>query len=438
MTNTRYAREHVRNSRGIVVLLLTALLASLALSIESPRERLQRLRGEIDSLSAVLSEIQTSERNLSQRVSTLDQQIATRVQLIGELEAQIASEKAAVQRYSREVEVAGRRKQAAQVKLGELSGEVTKLEELIHRRAVYVYKHGARAQLRFLMAADSPGDLFRRRLYVNRVQDNDQKNLERLRDARQRQDRAAQNLAQTERDLNRALENKRQSLQRSQELAAETRTEQARLSEDREQIAGMLSEVRQDQASVEQMIADRKQSLEQVEEWIVSLERQRAGGAVQEIRVRTHSAAEVIVRNTPAFESFSQAKGRLPWPLRGRVLTRFGLQTNSITGTVTENPGIDIQADAGDEVLAVQAGVCTRITYLRGFGTTMLVDHGDGYYTVYAHLGDLLVSEGEEVQAGRVIGRVGPESATGSPRLHFQVWKQRQKQDPLDWLGQGV
>ncbi len=420
--------------QGFPLLVVLALSILVVHATESPRERLQRLRGEIDSLATVLAEIQASERNLNNRIGTLDQQIATRLQLISELETQVAEEKRAVQRYSREADDAGRRKRIAQGKLAELTDEVAGLEDLISRRAVYVYKHGARASLRFLMAADNPGDLFRRRIYVNRIQDNDQKNLERLRDARQRQDRAAKDLAQTERDMNRALENKRQSLQRSEQLASETRQEQQQLNGDRKQISAMLQDVQQDRESVAQMLADRKASLEQVEEWITSLERQRSGGEVQEIHVRPHASAEVVVHRVPTFERFEQAKGRLPWPVKGRVLSRFGMQTNAVTGTVTENPGIDIAADEGAEVIAVQAGVCTRITYLRGFGTTMLIDHGDGFYTVYAHLGDLMVSEGEEVEAGRVLGAVAPERLAGQSRVHFQVWRQRQKEDPLNWL----
>lgn len=74
------------------------------------------------------------------------------------------------------------------------------------------------------------------------------------------------------------------------------------------------------------------------------------------------------------------------------------------------------------------------ITYLRGFGTTLIIDHGDGYYTVYAHLGDVWIRPTEEVEAGRVIGSVGSSGGTAEPVLHFQVWHKRTKENPARWL----
>ena len=90
--------------------------------------------------------------------------------------------------------------------------------------------------------------------------------------------------------------------------------------------------------------------------------------------------------------------------------------------------------EKGAEVKILPTGQITKITWLRGYGNTILIDHKDGYYTVYAHLGTILVREGQIVEAGEVIARVGQSGTLEGPRLHFEIWAQREKQDPLSWL----
>ncbi len=401
---------------------------------DNARDRLDRIRAEIDSLGTVLEERAASEQNLLGRVNALDQQIAARRRLIGELEGQLRNERRAVQQYDTRIADTQVRLRSATRQLDNTRREVSSLEELIERRVVYLYKRGMRESLRFLLAAQNPGDLLRRRVYVNRIQQRDQSNLEALREARSRQTRQTIALDDAISDLQTAREEKAAAVARVQGLVADANAEQARLASDRRDIASMLEEVRQDQSMLQDLIAEREESAAMVEEWIASLERNRVQGNVQEVRVGGSSSVEAIVRDVPSFASFSQGEGRLPWPVRGRVVRSFGTQHNRELGTQTENPGIDIAAEVGTEVLAVQSGTCTRITYLRGFGTTLLIDHGNGYYSVYAHLGEVYVSEGEALEAGRVVGTVGTVSQSPQPTLHFQLWHQRQKLNPTRWL----
>lgn len=409
------------------------LLSAVVQGQDNPRDRLDRLRAELDSLSSVLDSYAASERDLTGRINALDQQIVTRRRLIRELGSQRQREQAAVKTFDRRISNGQSNLAGVRVRLNRTSEEVRHLEDLIRERAIFLYKHGSRQSLRFLLAAENPGDFVRRRLYVERITDRDRKNLEALRDAQQRHSRNERDLEETIADLRQAREQKAQSVKRIEGLVAETRQERSRLEQDRGHLDNLMADVKRDKQSVQALIDDRKSALKQVEDWIASLERERARGGVQEIKVSRRSG-DIVIRPVESFASFSSARGKLPWPLKGPIVSRFGLERNKITGTLTENPGIDIRAREGTEVLSVQGGVCTRITYLRGFGTTVLIDHGDGYYTVYAHLGDVWISEGERLEAGRVIGTVGT-GVGDSETLHFQVWHKRQKEDPLKWLG---
>lgn len=407
--------------------------ATHSLAQTNARDRLENLRSELDSLSAVLKQYQASERDLGSRIKALDQQIAKRKSLIRELQSQRRSEQRAIARYNDRIERSSDKLGSVRSELADTREEVRTLETQVAQRAVYLYKRGHRQALGFLVAAEDPGDYVRRRLYVQRIHDRDRRNLEALRSARRRQESSEQELERTLADLRTAREKRRAAIERMDRLMAETRSERSALEADKSSLDRTLAGLRDDKEAVKKLIADREAAARQVEQWIASLESRRQAGSVQEITVGPRSM-DAVVRDIPTFRSFASARGRLPWPVKGQVIRRFGLEKNRITGTVTDNPGIDIRAREGDEVLAVQGGVCTRITYLRGFGTTVLVQHEEGYYTVYAHLGDVWVSEGETVEAGRVIGTVGSSGGASTPRLHFQVWHQRSKENPMTWL----
>ena len=413
--------------------LLISILAAEVQAQDNPRDRLDRLRSELDSLGTVLDSYKASERDLSGRINALDQQIVTRRRLIRELENQRQRENTAVRTFDRRITEGEHNLGGVRKRLAKTSREVNDLEALIARRAVYLYKHGTSQSLRFLLAAENPGDFVRRRLYVERITNRDKRNLEALRSARTRHTRNERDLENTLTELREAREQKAQSVKRIEGLVAESRNERQKLEHDRSNLDKLMADVKRDKEMVLGLIEDRKNALKQVEDWIASLERERSRGTVQEIKV-SRRPGDIVIRPVESFNSFDLARGKLPWPLKGPIVSKFGLERNKITGTLTENPGIDIRTREGEEVLSVQGGVCTRITYLRGFGTTVLIDHGDGYYTVYAHLGDVWISEGERVEAGRVIGTVG-SAVSENPTLHFQVWHKRQKQDPLKWLG---
>jgi len=415
-------------------ILLTVLITSVATYAASdPRDRLTQLRGELDSLSTVLSRYTRSERDLGKRIQAADQQISTRQQLIRELETQRTKEQRAIVHYDTRIGDTNERLGRIREQVKSSSQEVEELEKLVADRAVYIYKHGSRRSLHFMAAAENPGDLIRRRVYVERIQQRDSHNLQLLREARQRKISSRQDLEQTLEDLQTSRRRKQRALERVDKLVSEGRSERGKLERDKRELQTLLVDAQKNRKTLEGLIADREQALHEVENWITSLESRRLSNNVQEITVGPRPG-EVVVHEVTAYSEFSKAKGKLPWPLEGRVINPYGMQKNKVTGTLTENPGIDIRAKAGDEVVSVQAGVCKRITFLRGFGTTILVEHGDGYYTVYAHMGEVWISEGEAVEAGRVLGTVAEQNSTGDTSLHFQVWHKRAKQNPMEWL----
>jgi septal ring factor EnvC (AmiA/AmiB activator) len=127
-------------------------------------------------------------------------------------------------------------------------------------------------------------------------------------------------------------------------------------------------------------------------------------------------------------------RGQLPWPAEGRVVTGFGRQVHPRFGTETFRRGVDIEADEGAPIRAVYAGTVLYRGQLKGYGNLIILDHGAGYYTLYAHASEILVEEGDRVRAGQAIGRVGETGSLEGPRLYFEVRYQGRPEDPEQWL----
>jgi len=118
------------------------------------------------------------------------------------------------------------------------------------------------------------------------------------------------------------------------------------------------------------------------------------------------------------------------WPVKGKVVSSFGEKRGS-----TPNKGVDIQAREGTVVVASRSGrVIFSEDKVRGFGKTVILDHGDGIQTVYSHNSEILVKIGEDVRQGYPVAKVGSGGRENSPYLHFEIRKRHKPQNPFYYL----
>ena len=132
--------------------------------------------------------------------------------------------------------------------------------------------------------------------------------------------------------------------------------------------------------------------------------------------------------------TFASLKGLLPWPVDGSLANRFGKKRHRKLETVTENPGIDVAADAVKPVHAVAPGTVKTVTWLRGFGNICIVQHEGDHHTVYARLGEVLLKQGDVIDTQTVVGFPGFDAEHENYVVHFEVWAGKEKQDPIAWL----
>ncbi len=145
------------------------------------------------------------------------------------------------------------------------------------------------------------------------------------------------------------------------------------------------------------------------------------------------SSSYEIDLSTTGFETFTSLRGKLTWPVTGgKVIRKFGENRNQKLNTVTLNYGVDIKASGDLSVKCVAGGVVSVIDYIPGYGSVIIVTHKGDYRTVYSHLSEIYVNEGDKVKAGSLLARVG-ESLEGNI-LHFEIWNSRKNQNPEHWL----
>jgi murein hydrolase activator len=216
-----------------------------------------------------------------------------------------------------------------------------------------------------------------------------------------------------------------------------------------QELASLHEDAKREQAEVDREVAKRRVILAKVRDERAYHERMvgelteashRLEAFIRELQAKQRKLAKIPPPKggiEPPGVGFGALKGRLPWPTEGRIVTGYGAQVHPRFGTRTFRNGVDIEAAVGREVLAVHAGHVIYTGWFKGYGNLIIVDHGNEYYTLYAHIADIEAKEGEDVRQGQRIGTVGDTGSLAGPRLYFEVRYQGRPQDPEQWLRQG-
>ena len=175
------------------------------------------------------------------------------------------------------------------------------------------------------------------------------------------------------------------------------------------------------------MLKQLESSLQSSEQKLNTLKRQRS--ELEEVISTVKSAVADIAR-PDGYLSFVSSKGQILWPLRGSLLQKYG---NKRTRDLRWE-GWLIKADAGSSVQAVHQGRVVFSNYLRGFGLLIIIDHSDGYMSLYAHNQELLRDTGDWVQRGEIISRAGNTGGLSDPAVYFEIRKDGQPVNPKSWL----
>ena len=369
---------------------------TLAQQIRESQERLEQIRAERSRLQTEMLNTRVLVEDVSAELRNIERRLSASRGILAELDLQSEATTLRVEENSRELLVTRE--------------QLRESEAVLNRRLRDIYKLGPLHTARVLLAAESFADLLTRYRYLRLMASYDRGLVIRVG------------------ELEQALALQNQDLQRSlQELGNLRETKLGEVVE--------LRSVEQDrQAALQRFRAEERQTQSRLEELEVDVN--RLTDLVDDLETRRLEEE----RNRAAGPNRIAASdaGTLEWPVDGDLIYSFGRQRQP-NGTVLRWNGVGIRAAPGAPVRAVRSGRVVLAGPFEGYGPTVILSHGSGFYTLYLYLEDIGVVEGRDVEAGQVVGTVGGSGTPEGPHIEFQIRAPTdggspQAQDPLVWL----
>ena len=344
-----------------------------------------------------------------QKVATTAKEEEAVINALEETEKALNQARKKVARLSKELET-------VEMRIRELEGEYRKIEKNAEANEAYVadrlaalYKLSWLGRFHVLASADSMFAFFA-----------DKRALEQI-------------LAYDEKVLAALAHDKEQMQVLLQELVVQKNDKQATTADLSARIETMNSEQARREALLKEI--RNKKSLQMAA--IASL---KASASALDRTVESLSSASDEAMTPPvvvAEKPFASLKGLLMMPVKGKITSFFGRYKDRRFNVTQFQSGIYIKADRGEPIRAVYSGKTLFSSWFKGFGNMIIIDHGDHYYTVYAHLEEQFKSKGDPVEAGEVIATVGDTGSFTGAGLHFEVRHHGKPMNPLKWIKKG-
>ena len=325
---------------------------------------------------------------------------------IQELDARLMQSRLERQEIGRKLKQKDREVEEINATLASLRTRMGERRRSLLARLRVQYMEGRMGALKVLLASDSYADLHRRFQYLSAV-------------------------SRREYDLLRDYQQDAGRLEQVEQQRAAARDAMLSLKEDTEHKLGEIQEgklrknlflarITDEKESYDRMVAELERSAGRVDALLKELLEQRAKAATAQIKQRGGKSHTLL--------------GQFLWPADGDVVAHFGRQKHPQFNTYVQRKGIDIRAPEGSGIRAVMGGTVAFADWLKGYGLVVILDHTNGFFSLYAHASALVVKSGDHVQAGQTIGTTGDTGMTNDNTLYFELREGAEAVDPMLWL----
>ena len=359
--------------------------------IEKERKALDQLKDQIEETRKQADEAGKRRESLLQGIQTLDERVLHYRQAHQEISRKL-------RKKDQEIEV-------ITTQLAGLRVSVRERQDAILARLRVQYMEGRFGYWKTLLASDSYGDFQRRLQYLSAVSERDYALMGTF-----RADMARMEQAERQREEARVgMLSYKQS----------TEKQLAEMKSVKKEKKVYLTKITHEKESYEHALQELERSASRIDSLLRELEQRRRAAAV---RPPTGAIAPRGV------------KGALPWPADGSIISFFGRQKHPAFNTYVQRRGIEIKTAEGSAIHAVMPGSVVYADWLKGYGLVIILDHANGFFSLYAHASKILVTVGAQVGAGQAIGETGDTGMTGENTLYFELRQGAEPLDPLQWL----
>ena len=386
--------------------------ASYQGQINDAKDKKQELEQKREDLQSKLKKLEAEKNDIIAYIEKLDTQLNELTEEISQLNAEIEE----VNQELTDTEAA----------LEEAIETEENQYDTMKKRIQYMYENGETSLMEVLLSSDNISDLLNQVEYVSEITDYDNSLLDRYKDTKQKVEDMKAQLEATLEEKNLLNEELTMNQDALEEIMDNKQQELAKQEANISQTEGLSSTYAQQIEAQENMIEDlleKERKRIEEEERKRKEEEERKRREEEERRKQEAAANQQNQQNQQNQNNTTVSATGFLWPVpsSGRITCGFGYRNSPTSGASTYHQGIDIGASSGSNIVAAKSGTVVTAAYNVAAGNYIMISHGNGIYTVYMHCSKLLVSAGETVDRGEVIGLIGSTGISTGPHLHFGI-----------------
>ncbi|HHT78418.1 MAG TPA: peptidoglycan DD-metalloendopeptidase family protein [Actinobacteria bacterium] len=374
----------------ICVLIIFTIIPVAPLSGGSLEDQLEQIKKEKEETKKKIEDAKKKEQEYLGQVNKVEDQLLSSLDQLNDLNTNLADVKSNIDKTTIDLAI-------KESELLEINKELDAKSTILNNRVASIYKNGNTNILDVIFKAQSFTELLSKLKLMNLLADQDAVIIEEIKDKKN----ATLSVQQSIMELQKKQNEQKSNLEKLVTQAEQKKTE----------ISGILDEKKSLLSSAK---ADKNA--------LIAMEAQLTAKETE------------IQRILESLRYGSAPNGRLQWPTAGKLISGFGNRRHPIFGGTRFHSGVDLAAPSGTPIIAADGGEVLQASYSGGYGYSILIYHGGGFATFYAHMSSFAVGQGQMVKRGQVIGYVGTTGWTTGPHLHFEVRINGAAQNPMGYL----
>lgn len=392
----------------IILFFCGLLLCSARLADATPQDELRNVKKEISKKQSLINKTRKVEATVSGELKVINRNLNSKTAELNKLNRDLGNINKKISRTENEI--------------NQVAEEARTKQRQIERRLVSLYKAGEMGALRLFFSAGSFPQLAENVRYMSSILEHDKQ-------AFQEYYKKIEELGQLKKRLQAEAADKAQ-------IKADIASKKREIEAEKNKKSSHLTSVRKDRQAHEASLRTLQANAARLQTMLDRLEAQRRKLAEEQ---RRKAAAKQKGKTQPELppvpdRGFATQKGRMQMPVRGQVIETFGKHKHPEFNSYTYSKGLVIAVPSGSNVTSIYAGTVIFAEYFKGYGNMVIVDHGGGYFSLYAHNSAIHRKVGAEVKRGEVIAASGDLDSAKGPALYFEIRYQGKPVDPAAWV----
>jgi len=433
-------------TKRIVSLLLALLMIFTvvgtevyAATKEELQQKIEKLDGEIAANKNKLNALKDKKESQKEYLDTLEKQIDTVEEKATSLQVQVNTLDKSISKLDKQINSLNKEIKQTRKQIKKAESDIVTMEETIDNTSERMaeklrasYMKGSESTLQILMGADSLASFMTRLEMMKRTSENDKKDIEDFRDT-------VVSLKETRKQLisdKEALDDKKAERKESKEKLV---TERTALEKKQREYNSTVSQLENQYGEIDSYVKELDKSSAVYENYIKKLQAEKKAADAEIDRILKEYYQNQDNQSSGNAGGSYDTSSTWAWPLGSAscyISSHYGYRDPSVSGWGFHG-GTDITGGGihGKPVYATKGGkVITAVTSNSGYGIYVLIDHGNGYSSLYAHMSARYVNTGDTVKKGQMIGRVGSTGNSTGPHLHFEIRVYGEKKNPMNYV----